>query len=137
MYTAHYQGAAGVAVVAVLVLLYLLPALVAYINRRKHAGAILLLNLSLGWTFLGWVLALFLACMPDDSVAQASTPMPQALAFARPAVNEARKTNKTAPEESNAETEGAFAAPRRLILGEGPAPGSPVQFPEANSPLEK
>jgi len=137
MYTANYQGAAGVAVVAVLALLYVLPALVACINRRKHAGAILLLNLSLGWTFLGWVLALFLACTPDDSVAQASTPMPQALAFARPAVNGARNTHKTAPEESNAENEDAFAAPGRLILVEGPAPGSPVQFPEANSPLEK
>ena len=76
MYTAHYQGAAGVAVVAVLVLLYLLPALVAYINRRKHAAAILLLNLLLGLTFLGWVLPLFLACMPDDSAAPASTPTP-------------------------------------------------------------
>src|SRR5947209_15917766 len=74
MYTAHYQGAAGVAVVAVLILLYLLPALVAYINRRKHAGAIMLLNLSFGWTFLGWVLALILACMPDHNVARASTP---------------------------------------------------------------
>ena len=94
MYTAHYEGAAGVAVVAVLVLLYLLPALAAYINRRKRAAAILLLNLSLDWTFLGWVLALFLACMPDDSVAPASTPTPQALAFARPGVNEARKTDR-------------------------------------------
>src|SRR2546426_12774610 len=53
-----------------------LPALVAYINRRKQAAAILLLNLLLGWTFLGWVLPLFLACMPDDSAAPASTPTP-------------------------------------------------------------
>src|SRR5207245_4044756 len=75
---------------------------------------------------MGWVLALFLACMPDDSVAQASTPMPQALAFARPTANGARNTHKIAPEESNAENEGAFAAP-----------GSPVQFPEANSPPGK
>src|SRR5437660_12222786 len=103
MYTANYQGAAGVAVVAVLALLYVLPALVPCINRRKNAGAILLLNLSLGWTFLGWVLALFLACTPDDSVAQASTPMPQALAFARPAVKRARNSHTTALEETKAE----------------------------------
>lgn len=82
MYTAHYQGPAGVAVIAVLALLYCLPALVAYAHRRKHAGVIMLLNLSFGWTFLGWVLALVLACVPDHSAAQASAPAPQALVFA-------------------------------------------------------
>ncbi len=83
MYTAHYQGPAGVAVIAVLALLYSLPALVAYAHRRKHAGVIMLLNLSFGWTFLGWVLALVLACVPDDSAAPASAPAPQALVFAQ------------------------------------------------------
>ena len=71
MYAAHYPGAAQVAVIGVPILLYPLPALIAYINRRKHARAIMLLNLSFGWTFLGWVLALILACMPSDNVAQA------------------------------------------------------------------
>ena len=74
MYAAHYPRTAQVAVIGVLILLYLLPALVAYINRRKHARAIMLLNLSLGWTFLGWVLALILAYMPSDNVAQAPGP---------------------------------------------------------------
>lgn len=73
MYTAHYQGAVGVAVIAAVVLLYVLPALLAYINRRKHARAIMMLNLSFGWTLLGWALALLLASIPD-SVARASTP---------------------------------------------------------------
>jgi len=83
MYTAHYQGPAGVAVIAALALLYCLPALVAYANRRKHAGAIALLNLSAGWTFLGWILALVLACVPDHSAAPASAPAPQPLVLAR------------------------------------------------------
>ena len=47
MYAVHYPAAAQVAVIGVLIPLYLLPALVAYINRRKHARAIMLLNLSL------------------------------------------------------------------------------------------
>jgi len=89
MYTAHYQGPAGVAVIAALALLYCLPALLAYANRSKHAGAIALLNLSFGWTFLGWVLALVLACVPDHSAAPASAPAPQALVFAQAALNEA------------------------------------------------
>ena len=120
MYAAHYPRAALVAVIGVLILLYLLPALVAYINRRKHAGAIMLLNLSFGWTFLGWVLALILACMPDQNVARASTPKPQALVFAGPAGKEDREMNKTSREEWNAQTKDAFAASGRLILGEGP-----------------
>ena len=48
MYTAHYQATAQVAVIAGLALLYFLPALVAWINRRKNAMAITLLNLFLG-----------------------------------------------------------------------------------------
>ena len=120
MYTAHYQRTAQVALIAGLALLYLLPALVAYINRRKHAGAIMLLNLSFGWTFLGWVVALLLACMPDDNVARASTPKPQALVFAGPSGKEDREMNKTSREEWNAQTKDAFAASGRLMLGEGP-----------------
>jgi hypothetical protein len=119
MYTAHYQRIAQVALIAGLALLYLLPALVAYINRRKHAGAIMLLNLSFGWTFLGWVLALLLACMPDN-VAQASTPKPQALVFAGPSGKEDRDMNKTSREEWNAQTKHTFVASGRLSLGEGP-----------------
>jgi T4 superinfection immunity protein len=40
------------------ILLYFLPSLIA--NRRGHrnTGAIVVLNLFLGWTFLGWVLTL-------------------------------------------------------------------------------
>lgn len=37
---------------------YLLPSFVAYKRARRNSTAILLLNLLLGWTFIGWVLAL-------------------------------------------------------------------------------
>jgi len=74
MYTTHYQGMAQVVVIAGLALLYFLPALVAWINRRKNAAAITLLNLFLGWTFVGWVLPLVLACIPDGHVLQAPLP---------------------------------------------------------------
>lgn len=37
---------------------YLLPGLVAGVRRHKHAFLILLLNLVLGWTVLGWVAAM-------------------------------------------------------------------------------
>lgn len=38
--------------------LYFLPWIVAYRRDHPNCNAIALLNLFLGWTFLGWVLAL-------------------------------------------------------------------------------
>ncbi|MGA9722702.1 MAG: superinfection immunity protein [Candidatus Binatus sp.] len=37
---------------------YFLPALVAANRRHQNAQAIAILNLLLGWTFVGWVIAL-------------------------------------------------------------------------------
>ncbi len=45
-------------VIILLLLLYLFPAFIAATRKHKNAGAIFLLNLLLGWTFLGWVLSL-------------------------------------------------------------------------------
>ena len=42
--------------------LYFLPAIIAALREHNNAGAILVLNLFLGWTVLGWVLALVWAC---------------------------------------------------------------------------
>jgi Superinfection immunity protein len=41
--------------------LYFLPFLVADRRRHRNAGAIFVLTLCLGWTFLGWVAALIWA----------------------------------------------------------------------------
>ena len=38
--------------------LYFLPSVIAARRHHHNAGAIVVLNLFLGWTFLGWVLAL-------------------------------------------------------------------------------
>ena len=43
---------------------YLLPSLAGRRNRR--AGAIAWLNVLLGWTVIGWVVALLLAMKADD-----------------------------------------------------------------------
>jgi len=118
MYTAHYQATAQVAVIAGLALLYFLPALVAWINRRKNAMAITLLNLFLGWTFVGWVLPLVLACIPDGHPLQASLPPPQPLAFPPVSVDEGRQTIRTAPPV--AKMEDTFIVRGRLMLEEGP-----------------
>jgi len=45
--------------------IYFIPAIYAYGNKRKNAGAITVLNLLLGWTLLGWVIALVWAVKKD------------------------------------------------------------------------
>ena len=47
------------------VLLYFLPSIVG--RHKINATAIFMLNLFLGWTFLGWVLALVWACTKDSA----------------------------------------------------------------------
>ena len=45
--------------------LYLLPTLVAVSNKKRNAAAVFVLNLFLGWTFLGWIIALVWATCKD------------------------------------------------------------------------
>ena len=49
--------------IILLILLYFFPTIVAVLMRsHRNGGAILVLNLFLGWTLLGWVIALIWAC---------------------------------------------------------------------------
>jgi hypothetical protein len=47
-------------------LLYFLPSIVGH--RKRSFPGILLLNVFLGWTVIGWIIALVWACTADDSV---------------------------------------------------------------------
>ena len=42
--------------------LYLLPFIIGDIRGVPNVGSILVINLFLGWTFIGWVVALAMAC---------------------------------------------------------------------------
>jgi hypothetical protein len=54
-------------------LLYFLPTLVG--QSKRNAGAIFALNLLLGWTVIGWVIALVWAMTVDPPVVMAGVPM--------------------------------------------------------------
>ena len=41
-----------------LILLYFLPSIVAYNNRKENLTSIVILNVLLGWSFIGWVVAI-------------------------------------------------------------------------------
>ncbi len=49
---------------AISILLYFLPAIIGR-NKRDAAG-IFLVNLLLGWTVIGWIIALIWACASED-----------------------------------------------------------------------
>lgn len=62
------SGSEPVVALAVLFFLlgvYLLPTIVASSRHHRQAVAIFLLNLFLGWTFVGWVIALVWSATAD------------------------------------------------------------------------
>lgn len=42
--------------------LYFLPSIVAVARKVTNQGSVVVINLFLGWTFVGWVIALAMAC---------------------------------------------------------------------------
>lgn len=49
-------------------ILYFLPSIIAFGRSKRDSGAILVLNLLLGWTAIGWVIALVWALKEDAPV---------------------------------------------------------------------
>ena len=45
--------------------IYFLPTILAFARNKRDTAAILLLNLFLGWTMIGWVVALVWAVKAD------------------------------------------------------------------------
>lgn len=57
--------------IVLVLLFYFIPTVVARNAYHRHLTAIFVLNLFLGWTFIGWVIALVWANMdqaPDDHI---------------------------------------------------------------------
>jgi uncharacterized membrane protein len=48
----------GPIILLILLVMYFLPAIIAFSRSRHNKGAILVLNLFLGWTVLGWVVSM-------------------------------------------------------------------------------
>jgi hypothetical protein len=45
--------------------MYFLPTIIAFARSKRDTGSILLLNFFLGWTMIGWVVALVWAVKTD------------------------------------------------------------------------
>jgi putative effector of murein hydrolase LrgA (UPF0299 family) len=55
-------GAIHSSALLVVLALYFLPSVVAVARKVTHQGSVVVINLFLGWTFVGWVVALAMAC---------------------------------------------------------------------------
>ncbi len=56
----------GFGVLLLLIGLYALPTVVAYKKHKRNAGGICVVNMLLGWTFIGWVVALAWSACEDE-----------------------------------------------------------------------
>jgi hypothetical protein len=50
----------------ILIIIYFAPTIIAFIRQKENAVSILMLNLFLGWTFVGWVIALVWSFMVEE-----------------------------------------------------------------------
>jgi hypothetical protein len=46
----------------IVLVLYFLPSIIAVARKVRRQGSVVVINLFLGWTFIGWVVALAMAC---------------------------------------------------------------------------
>lgn len=51
--------------ILLIAILYFLPTFNAYSNKKRNASSVLVINLFLGWTFIGWIVALSMSAGKD------------------------------------------------------------------------
>jgi Superinfection immunity protein len=59
-------AAPALLVVIVGIGLYFLPTIIAVARKVTNQGSVLVINFFLGWTFVGWVVALAMACRTSN-----------------------------------------------------------------------
>jgi hypothetical protein len=64
-----------IVVLLVCLFLYFIPAIAG--AKKNNVGAIFALNLFLGWTLIGWVVALVWACTKDEGKVVINDPLDQ------------------------------------------------------------
>lgn len=60
----------SITIIIVFVLLYFFPTVIAFSRRKSNTAAIFMLNLFLGWSFIGWIIALVWAVSKDRETQQ-------------------------------------------------------------------
>lgn len=52
-------------IILIFLTIYFLPSILAQVNHKKDILSVILINLFIGWTGLGWFIALYLAIRRD------------------------------------------------------------------------
>lgn len=71
-------GAGGLIILAGLIALYWAPSLIGGTRHVRHTGPLFAINLLLGWTVLGWIIALVMALWPQAQHQAYAAPQPDA-----------------------------------------------------------
>ena len=58
--------------------LYFVPTIVAVVRKVTNQGSITVINIFFGWTLIGWVMALAMACRTSNLVRDSVNSPPQA-----------------------------------------------------------
>lgn len=48
--------------------IYFIPTITAYAQEKRNKGPVFVINLFLGWTFIGWIAALIMAVSKDKHI---------------------------------------------------------------------
>lgn len=56
----------GIAVTVLGILVYWVPTIVGAVSHKHNLGPVIVVSLFLGWTFLGWVVALAMAVSKSE-----------------------------------------------------------------------
>jgi hypothetical protein len=62
------DGSAGLILLILVAIPYFIPSIVAISRGMHNKGSIIVVNVFLGWTLIGWVVALAMACGGKKSV---------------------------------------------------------------------
>lgn len=101
-------------VITILTFGYMLPWAIAATRGKSNAGAVGWINLLLGWTIIGWIIALVMACGAHQAIAVA----PPAAGLAPPPPPPAKSDPVT-----------GAPLPPQPVLAVDPATGAPVIDP--------
>jgi hypothetical protein len=61
----YFSGIVGILLFILSLAFYFMPTIIALVSKKRNALAIFLLNFFLGWTFIGWVVALVWSVTKD------------------------------------------------------------------------
>ena len=70
--------ATGFAYLLIILAFYMIPTIIAVIRKVPNIGSVVVINLLLGWTFIGWVVALAMSVrsVPPPTYAPPGVPPP-------------------------------------------------------------